>query len=118
MVKSNGLTWWIELCDKEVMLWSWFLKYTPIIYLTLTLDEILMSWCTGKVANANIYDHGEFVWLYDLTVLLMHDNIIDRLMTWIIMVEGVAHFEGEYLHNIPTPIIICIICIEDYLFLK
>jgi len=32
--------------------------------------------------------------------------------------EVASHSEGESLHKIPTPTIICIICIEDSLLLK
>lgn len=61
MVKLNTLTWWIELCDKEVMWWSWILKYTPISNLKLTPDKRFMSWCNGEVDDAKIYDHDEYV---------------------------------------------------------
>lgn len=101
MVELNALTWWIELCVKEVMWWSWLLKYAPIKYLTLTLDEILMSWCHGEIVDANIYDHDEHVmdiiWLYDLTDLLMHENIIDMLMTWLKMTKVDSHSQGQSL---------------------
>jgi len=53
--------------------------------------------CDDEVAEANmlwpwlIYVlESDIAWFYDLTVLI-HDNIIDRLMTWIIMAEGIAH---------------------------
>ena len=76
------------------MLSSWFLKYAPISYLTLTLVERCMSWCHGEVADASIYDHDEYVdivWLYDLIDMLMHDNIIVRLMTWMNMTKVASH---------------------------
>lgn len=55
------MPWLDGLNYEEVMLWSCFLKYAPISYLKLTLDGILMSWCHGEVAYANIYDHDEYV---------------------------------------------------------
>jgi len=33
----------------------------------------------------------DIVQFHDLIVLLMHDNIIGKFMTWILMVDGVSH---------------------------
>lgn len=74
MVKLNTLAWFIELCDKEVSLWSWFLKYSPIRYLSLTIDEILMPWCNGDVVDVNIYMTMLNMW-YSLT--LWYNRSID-----------------------------------------
>jgi len=80
--------WWIfddiPICDNETidedLLWLWW------IYV-LELD---------------------IVWLHDLTVLLMHNNImIDKLMPWLMLIEVASHTERETLHKIPTLIIIC-----------
>ena len=69
-----------------------------------------------QINDLNVLEF-DITWFYDLTVLI-HDSIIDKVMTCKIMAKGVAHSEGESLHKIPPPIIIFIICIEDYLLLK
>lgn len=49
----------------------------------------------------------------------MHDNImIDKLMSWLMMIEEISHLEGETLHEIPTLIIIWSKSIEDSWLLK
>lgn len=80
-----------------------------MLLLAIWHKPLMKDWCHDAIADDNIYDHDEYVdivWLYDVTNLLMHENIIDMFMTWIKMTKVDFHLEGEYLHKIPSPIII------------
>lgn len=74
--------------------------------------DMLWIWCIN-IWKPNI------VWLHDLTILSMHDSIIiDKLMSWMMMIEVASLSERETLHEISTPIINCKKWIEDTSLLK